>query len=221
MRDQKGGRRNDGITIGKHRLTIRVDNRSIVDIGVNSHSISDHTQGNWNGIVGDISLQATAPVWIQELQVYPHFKSSSLTFSGKIGNLTGREGSGTLNVKIQETTGEQRRPAKPLLLTEFKLNWQPQGADFQFELPIQNPKEWNEFQPNTYNVTLRLGEGDDLKIVSFGFRDLTTEGTQFAINGHKLFLRGTLECCIFPKTGHPPTDLGSWRRIIRRAEALY
>ena len=29
------------------------------------------------------------------------------------------------------------------------------------------------------------------------------------------FLRGTLECCIFPKTGHPPTDAESWRRIIR------
>src|SRR5690242_16120368 len=44
---------------GKHTLTIRVDNRRIVDIGENSHSISDHTQGNWNGIVGNISLRAT------------------------------------------------------------------------------------------------------------------------------------------------------------------
>ena len=29
------------------------------------------------------------------------------------------------------------------------------------------------------------------------------------------FLRGTLECCIFPLTGYPPTDVDSWKRIIR------
>ena len=29
-----------------------------------------------------------------------------------------------------------------------------------------------------------------------------------AINGRPIFLRGTLECCIFPLTGYPPTDAG-------------
>ncbi|HEY9173016.1 MAG TPA: sugar-binding domain-containing protein, partial [Verrucomicrobiae bacterium] len=42
------------LTPGKHTLTLRVDNRLIVDVGENSHSVSDHTQGNWNGIVGRI-----------------------------------------------------------------------------------------------------------------------------------------------------------------------
>ena len=37
---------------GKHQLTIRVDNSLVVDVGVNSHCISDHTQGNWNGMLG-------------------------------------------------------------------------------------------------------------------------------------------------------------------------
>ncbi|MDO8837126.1 MAG: hypothetical protein Q7V01_16100 [Vicinamibacterales bacterium] len=49
------------VSPGPHVLTIRMDNSLVVDIGVNSHSISDHTQGNWNGIVGRISLDATAP----------------------------------------------------------------------------------------------------------------------------------------------------------------
>ena len=39
------------------------------------------------------------------------------------------------------------------------------------------------------------------------------------MNGRKAFLRGTLECAIFPKTGHPPTDVDSWRRIVRIAKA--
>ncbi|MCB0031665.1 MAG: hypothetical protein KDE28_27325, partial [Anaerolineales bacterium] len=31
------------VTPGKHRLTVRVDNRMIVDVGPNAHSMSDHT----------------------------------------------------------------------------------------------------------------------------------------------------------------------------------
>ena len=37
---------------GEHRITIRVDNRVQIDVGENSHSVTDHTQTNWNGIVG-------------------------------------------------------------------------------------------------------------------------------------------------------------------------
>ena len=47
------------LTPGKHTLSIRVDNViRDVDPGVNSHSVSDHTQGNWNGIVGEMLLKA-------------------------------------------------------------------------------------------------------------------------------------------------------------------
>ena len=31
----------------------------VVDVGLNSHSVSDHTQGNWNGIVGALELRST------------------------------------------------------------------------------------------------------------------------------------------------------------------
>ncbi|RPJ85949.1 MAG: glycoside hydrolase, partial [Acidobacteria bacterium] len=55
--------------------------------------------------------------------------------------------------------------------------------------------------------------------VRFGRREITTQGTQFLLNGRKLFIRGTLECAIFPATGHPPVDVDSWRRIIRIAKA--
>jgi hypothetical protein len=39
------------MTPGKHLLTIRVDNAMKYNVGVNAHSVSDHTQSNWNGIV--------------------------------------------------------------------------------------------------------------------------------------------------------------------------
>ena len=35
------------------------------------------------------------------------------------------------------------------------------------------------------------------------------------MNDRPVFLRGTLECAIFPLTGYPPTDVPSWQRIYR------
>ncbi len=45
-------------------------------------------------------------------------------------------------------------------------------------------------------------------------RDFKTEGTHFTVNGKRIFLRGTLECCIFPLTGYPPTDVKSWHKVL-------
>ena len=61
----------DLLVPGKNLMSIRVDNRIIIPIGVNSHSISDHTQSNWNGITGDISLRATSKIYISDVRVYP------------------------------------------------------------------------------------------------------------------------------------------------------
>src|SRR5205807_9897211 len=88
-----------------------------------------------------------------------------------------------------------------------------------------NANMWDEFSPALYRLRCEI-RGDvgrqpfeHEKSVAFGLREISTDGTQFTINGHKIFFRGTLECCIFPKTGHPPMDVDSWKRIIRIAKA--
>ena len=192
---------------GRHILTLRVDNRVVVDVGENSHSISDHTQGNWNGIVGDLSLSAKPPVWLEDLQVYPHAATRSLTVTGTVGNFSGTNGTG----QIQFTVAGH--PAGSL-----EVSWTAAGGAFAREIALdQTAPLWDEFHPNPLQLTARLG-GDERR-VTFGLREISTTGTQFTINGQKTFFRGTLECCIFPKTGHPPTDVASWKRIIKIAKA--
>ena len=61
----------DMVIPGMNKISIRIDNRVIIPVGVNSHSISDHTQGNWNGITGDIKLVATPQVFINDIKVFP------------------------------------------------------------------------------------------------------------------------------------------------------
>jgi beta-galactosidase/beta-glucuronidase len=63
---------------GTHRISIRIDNRiKEINVGPDSHSVTDHTQGNWNGIIGKMQLNATAQVYLEDVQVYPDLKSKT------------------------------------------------------------------------------------------------------------------------------------------------
>jgi hypothetical protein len=196
---------------GRHSLSIRVDNRRIVDVGENSHCVSDHTQGNWNGIVGRVELRSTPLVWMDDLQVYPRLADKSITVKGRLGNRSDRAGGETVRLVVLD--GRKKSAEKNLELTNTA-----DGAEFETSIPLgENAKTWDEFHPVLYTLTASLAGAT--RAVSFGLREITTQGAQFLINGRKTFIRGTLECCIFPKTGHPPTEVKEWERVLRIARA--
>ncbi len=205
---------------GRRILTIRVDNRMVVDVGENSHSVSDHTQGNWNGIVGAIELHSTPLVWVEELAAYPQVTNRSVKVKGRLGNLTGQSGKGSLTVAARPGNPESSKP----ISQNSTVNWGPDGGTFECELTLgQDAPLWDEFSPTLYDLSAELAGSGDVPghrlNTQFGLREIGTQGTQFTINGRKLFFRGTLECAIFPKTGHPPTDEASWERIMKVCQA--
>jgi hypothetical protein len=187
----------------------------IIDVGENSHSVSDHTQGNWNGIVGRLELRATTPVWIEDLQVYPQVATRSVVVKGRLDHTPGHAFSGTVEV-VAEPVSRKGRARR----TNGTVN--PDGS---FETTLKLGAEaqlWDEFNPALYELTATLTtaqEEQNVKCARFGLREISTQGTQLLINGRQTFIRGTLECCIFPKTGHPPTEIGEWKRIIRVAHS--
>ncbi len=201
---------------GKHRLTVRVDNRMIVDVGRDAHSVSDHTQGNWNGIAGRIELRATDPVWIDDVRLYPNIKDKTVAVTISIGNLTGQTGNGDLSVHV---SGAGRTLLMP-------ISWSPKEGQARGVYAMgPDCRLWDEFRPTLYDMTVGLKASiedrqyQDRKVVHFGMREMGTQGTRITINGKPIFIRGTLECCIFPLTGHPPTDVDAWKRIIRICKA--
>jgi hypothetical protein len=205
------------LTPGKYRLTLCIDNRiKDIDPGINSHSISDHTQTNWNGVVGQLFLEAQPRIFIQNIQVFPDIQNKLINAKIKVENTSGEKTAIRLQLKADGSTSPESQSSKfELTSGENVLNVNyPMGDDVRF---------WNEFHPEVYRLTAVLshpasGENDTCR-TTFGMREIKVEGKHILINGQQAFLRGTLECAIFPKTGYPPTDVDAWLRIFRICRA--
>ena len=207
----------DLVMPGKNLLSIRIDNRVIIPIGVNSHSISDHTQSNWNGITGEISLRATSKVYISDVRVYPDLKKKSAKVIVAVSNKPGTPFKGTISLKADSYNSKTAQSLK----TRFvEASTNSGKIEIVTEYSMGNHMQlWSEFKPALYKLTVNLidqnGEYIDNKSVDFGMREFKTNGTRFEVNGRQIFLRGTLECCIFPLTGYPPADIKSLEKVLQ------
>ena len=205
------------LTPGKHRLTLCLDNRvKEIDPGLNSHSISDHTQTNWNGVVGKLYLQVRPLVNIKNIQVYPDPSRKMVVTKIRVNN------SGQMPV-IADLKLAITGPGTPESQSHhFTLS---AGENIlKMEYPMgQTPKLWSEFHTEVYLLTATLmgknPETTDTYQTTFGMREFKASGKQLLINGNPTFLRGTLECAIFPKTGYPATDIREWLRIFNVCRA--
>jgi len=205
------------LTPGKHILTICIDNRTKeIDPGVNSHSISDHTQTNWNGMVGQLYLEKRTPVKICNIQVFPDVSNKKITAKISVQNPTGKVAGISIAMKVTGATVPASKTGHfnlgsgdNLLTMEY-----PMGSD---------AKLWNEFHPALYHLNAILTDISSKKTDSmqttFGMREFKAAGKQILVNGQPTFLRGTLECAIFPKTGYPPTTTDEWLRIFKICRA--
>lgn len=196
---------------GSIRLDITVDNR-IKDInpGPDSHSITDQTQGNWNGITGRIELRATPKTYIDDCQIFPDIKAKTALVRLTVA------GSGRAELTIQaESLGEG--PRQLTSAVSRKLDIASGKAQVELTLPMgDSVRLWDEFSPNLYRLTATVASkrGTDRRQTDFGMRQFETRGRMFAVNGRTTMLRGTVENCDFPLTGYPPADRESWERLL-------
>ena len=203
----------DFLVAGKNSISVRIDNRiKDVDVGWNSHSISDHTQSNWNGIVGTISVQFFDAVFIKNVRIFPNVKSESVEVKATIQNNLQEE----IKAEI-EVEAEHKKTGIESAEKFFNFDLPPGESIVNMTYPLgTDAKLWDEFNPNVYELLLELRykNGEDIKRVDFGLRKITASSEGLAINGRGLFLRGTLECAIFPKTGYPPTKTAGWVKVF-------
>lgn len=197
---------------GKCRIAIRVDNRiKDINVGPDSHSITDQTQGNWNGIVGRICLQTTPRTYFEDIQIYPEPEQRLARVKIVV------KGSGDAMVKLSARSfNTDKMHSVPPVRQEVKVK--NGSAETEILLPMgEDMLLWDEFDPALYKLTAELtaGKKTDIKEVQFGMRRFEIKGKWFYVNGRKTMLRGTVENCCFPLTGYPPMDVESWERVFR------
>ncbi|HQU74262.1 MAG TPA: glycoside hydrolase family 2 TIM barrel-domain containing protein, partial [Calditrichia bacterium] len=202
---------------GPHTVTIRVDNRiKDINVGPDSHSLTDHTQGNWNGIAGDIRLETRPDFYIDDVQVYPDIHRQSATVRVTLGNSSGDSIQAAINLSARSFNSPNAHSPAPQT-HEFQIFSRDTTLEFTYPLG-EGVLLWDEFDPALYRLSVSVSDPtgqSDAKIVQFGMREFAVSGTRFAVNGKTTFLRGTVECAAFPHTGYPPTDVPSWERIFK------
>ena len=203
---------------GKHLVVIRIDNSKQHDISHRNmgHAYTDGTQIIWNGIIGKIELKAQERLRINLLQTYPKLDDRSVTVSAALQNDLKTQKKGTLLVQILDVDNKVVASRKSSLTI-------PAGESQKtIKLSLgQQAKFWDEFNPNLYTAKVTLSSSKsagDQATTTFGMREITGKNSLLQVNGNRVFLRGTLECSIFPLTGYPPMDKKGWLKVFKTAK---
>jgi hypothetical protein len=198
-------------------LTIRIDNSDIQNINTTPSAYTDETQTIWNGILGDLELVATDKISINNIDIYPNIHKKCAIVKVYIDNLLNKDADILVSATVYENSDSSKKPIGTPINLKHKL--QDNKIEFEYSLG-DNINLWDEFNPFLYKLDINIsstpdGLFKDNKAVRFGMRDFKAKGTNFFINDKKIMLRGTLECCIFPLTGYPPTDKESYLKIFK------
>jgi len=198
---------------GRHRLTVRIDNRMILPYRPDAHGVSDSLAGTWNGIVGTIELRGTPPVCFADIQVFPNLSNATAIVRGRVTNTTGQTATRTLAFRLTPPAG-----APGTATTNLTLVCPPAETSFEITLTTPTPVQpWDEFSPACYTLDAAMDpdtETSDTREIRFGFRDFRAAGQDFAINGRPTHLRGTHHGGDFPLTGYPPCDTAYWLKLF-------
>ena len=208
------------LTPGKHRLSIRVDNRTQLPTAghlVDSHSISDGLGAAWNGIVGKIELCSTPLVWIEDVQVFPSVSNETVRVVVHVGNATGKSGEGSLSIE-RAAFSNSDNSHKTLFLAN-NVDFETNGGTGEITFALNTDvKLWNEFDPALQQFTVKLISSEtniDKREITFGLREITANDKDLLINGRPVNLRLTHDGGCFPLTGYPAMDVAAWKKIVQ------
>ena len=195
---------------GEHVLTICVDNDMIYNIGDKGHAYGNYTQTLWNGIIGQIELQAYDNIHIQSVNVNTDIETNTIMSRVTISNLRSEKGEITLTLHDDVGNMVARKKQKV-----------DAGSETVGLTPAVPLMRWSEHNPVLYTLTvdLEVGKNRSSKRVNVGFREVTRQANRILLNNKPIFLRGNNDCGLFPLNGYPPMDIDSWKAIFAKYKA--
>lgn len=194
---------------GSHTITIMVDNGETVppQLLSNSHAYTEDTQTNWNGIIGDMYLEARPKVGIASMEVMPQPQENRvevrLAFKGKVKK------SARITMEALPRNFNGGPIARTFILRKDVPTPNAKGI-YTLSLPLgDQTRQWDEYTPCLYTLRVTL-EGCDTQETSFGLVDFQVRDHHFMANGREVFLRGKHDACVFPMNAHVPMTKEEW-----------
>ncbi len=193
---------------GSHRLTVRIDNRMIYALK-ESHINSEHTATHWGGITGGIELEALPQNRFEQITCRPNVAALRFDFAFRLAD----DPTLSVNVLLTDTqTGTSYQASASVTDSVAALS---------LELGAEAHLWWDD-DPFLYDVEFTLRRGEDVLDrlqQRVGLREIAVEGKNILLNGQPVFLRGYVDCCIFPQTGYPSWDVDAYRRQFAIAKS--
>lgn len=200
----------DYVVFGKENdVAITIDNSRKYDISTKdlAHCYTNETQTKWNGIIGQITLQAKPKHYLTAVSLYPDAHSGNVHVHISLNNPEKVKG----KLRFTIVSPEKVNVKDTLLAVK--------GGDVTFDTHVKNAMLWDEFSPQVYTAKVAYEEHKltDKREVMFGFREITNDHALLQMNNRRIFLRGTLESCVFPLKGYPAMDEAGWEFIFSQA----
>ncbi|HVU10794.1 MAG TPA: glycoside hydrolase family 2 TIM barrel-domain containing protein, partial [Phototrophicaceae bacterium] len=192
----------------RHRLTIRIDNRMIYPLK-ESHINSEHTATRWGGITGGVELEALPRLRFEQIICRPNVAERRLDV---ICHTNDSADDLSLEVKVTD----------PQTGASFSHHGMVTGEQaISVELG-SGARLWWDDDPFLYTAEFTLRQADVIlgRVQQrVGLREISVEGRNILLNGQPIFLRGYVDCCIFPQTGYPSWDIEHYRRQFAIAKS--
>ena len=210
----------EGLSAGKHSLVLRIDNRKLYDISENNlaHAYTNDTQIMWNGVLGKMILKVLPEVYVKQVDVYPDVERKRIRVVAGLENTSGKQKRAKLVFRIKDNVSgtEKRMPEMNVLVPDGRKQIEAEYA------MGEDVALWDEFSPVVYTLIAGVRTHGQKAVqeneVSFGMREVSADGNHLTVNGNRVFLRGTLECCVFPLTGTPPVTEEGWMKEFAAAK---
>lgn len=203
------------LAAGANELLVRVDNRMRLPLD-DSHIHTRHTATAWGGITGGAKLVALPRARLGAIAVAPDPAGGSFRVRAET---------------IFGGAGEERDAADYAFEARFRA---PNGETFAASAACggaaaelvcalgSEPALWSDRDPQLYEAEFLLKRGNavaDRTTRRVGLRLLTASGKRLLLNGKPVWLRGYVDCCIFPLTGYPAWDKAHYERQFRIAKS--
>ena len=109
-------------------------------------------QGRWTGVIGRIELEASDPVWIDSVQVYPDQARHTARVRVTVGNTTEKPQKGAIQLTATSVSGSKGAASGALA-------FEAAGPSTICETELamgEKVRLWSEFTPNLYEVNAKL-----------------------------------------------------------------